>query len=135
MLKRVLRAQEIRERRIPKTSAHKNPSTANPGTIKVAPIIRSALITKVNNPKVTSVIGRVSITKIGLIIALIIPRTTARTRAVIKFSTCTPGRRYAAARIAKALSNQLIKIPITSIYSCSFGKIKGMLGYDPDAVG
>jgi hypothetical protein len=47
----------------------------------------NALITKQNNPKVSTVIGRVKITKIGLIKTLRSPRTTATIKAVVKPAT------------------------------------------------
>jgi hypothetical protein len=48
-----------------KKSAVQNESTLNPPTILSHN--RDALITNKNNPKVSTVIGRVKITKIGLI--------------------------------------------------------------------
>lgn len=68
-------------------NAHQNPSTLNPGTIAVAKRISSALITKVNNPSVIRFIGSVKISRIGLSTALIIPKTTAKTSAVVKLAT------------------------------------------------
>jgi hypothetical protein len=44
----------------------------------------NALITNKNNPKVSTVIGRVKITKIGLKKTLRSPRTTATIKAVVK---------------------------------------------------
>ena len=85
-------------------------STINPGTIWAARRIKSAFITSAKSPKVIMVMGRVKIRRIGLKIALIIPKTTARIRAVIKLLTWIPGRKYAARIIAIASSSQLIKI-------------------------
>lgn len=49
--------------------------------------IKSALMTKVNSPRVKIVIGRVRMSKIGLRIALIIPRTSAVISAALKSAT------------------------------------------------
>lgn len=76
-----------------KRSAEKNPSTLNPDTIDDASKITIALTIKVNNPRVRIVIGKVSMSKIGLRTAFKIPSTTARISAVINPSTWTPGRR------------------------------------------
>ncbi|MNR39324.1 hypothetical protein D3C85_1575270 [compost metagenome] len=63
-------------------NAHQNPSTLNP-SISFAPhIIINALITKRNNPRVMIVTGNVRITKMGLIIMLRSPKTTATINAV-----------------------------------------------------
>lgn len=72
---------------MPKTIAHKNPSTLKPGTILAVSIIKRAFITKVNKPKVINVIGRVKIRRIGLITAFIIPNTRAVTSAAVKLVT------------------------------------------------
>ncbi len=94
------------------TRAHKNPSTENPGTMFAASSIKSACITNVKSPKVRIVIGKVKIIKIGFKIALKIPMTSAAIRAAVKFVTCTPGKKYAAAKTASPLNIQLIKIVI-----------------------
>ncbi len=67
--------------------AHQNPSTVNPVTIFAARRIITALITNVNNPKVKIVIGRVRRRRTGFMNALIIPKTTATTRAAVKLAT------------------------------------------------
>ncbi len=72
--------------------AHQNESTLNPGTKFAARIITNALITNVNNPKVRIVIGSVRIRRTGFMNALIIPKTTAATKAATKLVTCTPGK-------------------------------------------
>ena len=72
-------------------SAHQNPSTTNPGTILLVNNISKALITKVNNPSVKILTGKVRASRIGFTIALIIPSTSETTRAVRKFATWTPG--------------------------------------------
>jgi len=75
-----------------KRRAHQNPLTANPETIFAVRRIRPALITKVKSPRVIIFIGRVRMTKMGFIIALIIPRTIATAIAVVKLATETPGK-------------------------------------------
>jgi hypothetical protein len=60
----------------------------------LASIINSALITKVNKPKVKTFTGKVKTSKIGLIKVLIKPITTAVTMAGKKPSKCTPGNKY-----------------------------------------
>lgn len=75
--------------------------------------IMRAFMTNVKRPKVTIVIGRVRMISTGFIRTLIIPRTTAVTRAAVKLAICTPGRRYEAAIMTSALITQLIKIFIS----------------------
>jgi len=72
--------------------AVQNPATLKPGTIFDARIINSALITKEKSPKVMTVSGNVIIFTRGLINMLIIPKTTARTRAPT-IVTDAPGKR------------------------------------------
>lgn len=62
--------------------AQTNPSTENPGTIREARSIRSALIIRVNKPKVRIVIGKVKIIKTGFNKIFNKPNTTAKTTAV-----------------------------------------------------
>lgn len=73
--------------------AHQKESTLNPGTKFAAKRITNALITNVNKPKVRIFIGSVRIRRTGLMIALIMPKTTAATKAATKLVTCTPGNR------------------------------------------
>lgn len=68
-------------------NAHKNPSTLKPGTILSTKSTNSALITKVNKPKVKRLIGSVKITRTGFKKALIMPITRAVTKAAVKLST------------------------------------------------
>lgn len=65
-----------------------------------------ALITKVNSPKVTILIGSVNISKRGLTIAFKIPKTTATNNAVWKSFIRIPGNIYAVITIDKALTIQ-----------------------------
>jgi len=65
--------------------------------------------------------GSVKINRIGLITALTIPKTSAATRAAVKFATWIPGKRYAAAKITIAERTKFIKIDITT-YIGNFAK-------------
>ena len=69
-----------------------NPAMVKPGTNLATIKISIALITKVNRPKVITFMGSVRITMIGLMTALIIPRTRATTKAVVNEATDTPGK-------------------------------------------
>ncbi len=69
-----------------KIKAVKKPEIIKLGTIKAANIIIKVFITKVNNPNVNILIGKVKKIKIGLITALTIPKTTATKTAVKKLS-------------------------------------------------
>jgi hypothetical protein len=65
-------------------------STLNPPTILVHKRIIKALITSRNNPKVSSVTGRVNKIKRGLIKTLSKLKTTATITDVVKLATKTP---------------------------------------------
>jgi len=58
-------------------SADINPSTEKPSINEAANINNPALITNINNPNETMVIGKVNITKIGFTIRCSAPRITA----------------------------------------------------------
>ena len=73
-----------------KINAHQNPSTLIPSNNLSANKIISALITKRKRPKVTTVIGKVSNTNIGFIIAFRQARTNAKIIAVVISEMCTP---------------------------------------------
>lgn len=64
-----------------------------------------AFITSKNSPKVTTVIGKVKITKIGLTNTLSNPITMATTIAEVKPSTATPGNNLANKTTAMAVNN------------------------------
>ena len=68
------------------------PVTLKPGTMLAASIISAAFITKVKSPNVRILIGKVKTTKTGLMMALMMPRTRATTRAVVKELTLKPGK-------------------------------------------
>jgi hypothetical protein len=68
-----------------------NPLTLKPGTIEEAIRIRIVLMTKVNKPRVRIFIGRVRMIRMGLRIALRMPKTTETIMAIQKDSTLTPG--------------------------------------------
>ena len=63
-------------------NAHQKPSTLNPGTIAETSKMMAALMTKVNNPSVRILMGKVRINRMGLMTALISPRTSATISAV-----------------------------------------------------
>ncbi len=99
----------IRDNSRLKRKAQRNPSIVNPLTNASTSIIIKALRTSVKRPRVTRVMGRVRIKRIGFMTALTIPKTRATMRAVTKLSTCTPGSKYAAIKTAIPLINQLRK--------------------------
>ncbi len=70
-----------RDRTMENKKAVQNPAILKPGTIFEASMINNALRTRENIPKVTTVSGKVSKVRTGLIKALIIPNTTAKTTA------------------------------------------------------
>lgn len=77
----------------PKSNAHQKLATEKPFTNMAVNIINMALIAKVNKPKVMILIGKVKISKTGLIKVLIIPKTRATIKAVTKLSILTPRKR------------------------------------------
>jgi len=74
-----------------KIKADKRELMVKPETNLLAKNTIARLITKVNSPKVKKLIGKVKITKIGLITVFKRPKTTTRTTAVNQVSTTTPG--------------------------------------------
>jgi hypothetical protein len=96
-----------------KTSAQSQPSTLNPGTIHEVNMTQKAMMTKLNKPNVRIVIGKVRISKRGLMKALMIPRTTATISAVPKPAIWTPGRIFAATNTATLLKSKDIRTCIT----------------------
>ena len=66
-------------------NAHQKPSIFMPSMNLSASKMMSALITNKNNPNVITVIGRVSITKIGLRKVLSSASTKAKTKAVVNW--------------------------------------------------
>ena len=75
-----------------------------------------ALITKRNNPRVMIVIGRVKMTRTGLIKKLSKPNTKAKTSAVVYRSICTPGVIHAAINAASEVTNMRKRMFIQCIY-------------------
>ena len=75
-------------------TAHQKPSTVNPSKKPAANSIIKTLITSKKKPSVTTVIGNVSITNTGLIVALNKPNNKATIIPVKKESTDTPGIMY-----------------------------------------
>ena len=90
--------------------AHQKPITSNPGTIQATSITSKAFITKIKSPKVKMLIGKVKITRIGLITAFTIPSISATNNATTNVVTVTPGKKYAATKIINVIISQLIKI-------------------------
>jgi len=90
-----------------KSIAHQKLETQNPGTMEEASKTSIALMTSVKRPRVKMFMGSVRKIRIGFKIALIAPSTTAKTKAITKLSTKTPGKTYEAIAIATAEKNQL----------------------------
>lgn len=90
-LTKVERIVEAIDRTIAPSIAGSHPSTIKPGTNKVVMRKTIALTTKINNPSVRIVRGRVKRSKTGLMNVLIIPKTTAARRADVNVSTLIPG--------------------------------------------
>ena len=78
------------ETRIDPITAAKNPSTSKPGTNEAASAKSVALITKINNPRVTIVIGIVRMTSKGRINALRAPNTMAAIIAALRLTIVIP---------------------------------------------
>ena len=74
-----------------KSKADQKEAMAKPAIKLLAKIISKVLITKVNNPKVKILMGRVNNKIIGLIKVLRMPKTTTNTIATQKVGICTPG--------------------------------------------
>lgn len=107
----------ISQRAIAPIKAGANPMMAKPGTILATASRSRALITKVNSPRVRMLMGKVRITMIGLMTALMIPRTRATTKAVVKELTEKPGKYFAIRKIVKADKTQLARIAIKLQYN------------------
>lgn len=75
-----------------KAIAHQKLLTLNPGTMAATKSTKSALITKVNNPKVRIFRGNVSTIRIGLIMVLTIPINIATSIEAKRPVTVTPGK-------------------------------------------
>lgn len=85
------RTVEAMERTMAPRIAGIQPSTMKPGTKKVVILRTMALTTKINNPRVITVSGKVRRSKIGLMKVFIMPRTMAASKAEVKESTLNPG--------------------------------------------
>lgn len=72
-------------------NALKNPSTSNPGVRNPASIKSNAFITKLNNPKVRILIGKVIICNKGLMNVFISDIITTTNIAFKKLDTSIPG--------------------------------------------
>ena len=83
-------AEEKTDRITLKINAHQKPSTLIPSNNLSANKIISAFITKRKRPSVKTVIGSVSKTKIGFIMAFKQAKTNAKMMAVVILEMCTP---------------------------------------------
>jgi len=90
-----------------KSIATQKSLTSNPFIIDEVSNIKSAFITKVNNPSVKMLIGRVISIRKGLMRTLIIPIKSATHRAAKKPFITTPGMTYAASIIDVAMISHL----------------------------
>lgn len=93
LLARELKIPVTIERIMLNNNAHQKPFTVNPLTIFAASKIIKALITKRNNPSVTTVMGSVKKIKTGFTILLSNASTRATMMAVTASSTFTPGNK------------------------------------------
>ena len=89
--RRVERIVEVKDITIDANIAESNPEIVIPGTIADASQRTTALIIKVNNPSVRKFKGRVNKRSIGRITIFKSPKTTAASKAVVKFSILNPG--------------------------------------------
>jgi hypothetical protein len=71
--------------------AGRKPSITIPGTTSAAKYKTTALITKINSPKVIKVMGKVRKSRIGLIKVLMTAKTIAAKMAVVKLLISKPG--------------------------------------------
>jgi hypothetical protein len=85
------RTVEAIERTIAPSIAGSQPSTIKPGTNREVNLKTMALIIKTNSPRVMTVKGKVSKSKIGLMNVFITPRTIAAKSAEVNESTLNPG--------------------------------------------
>lgn len=96
-------------------NAVQKPLTANPSKKWSANRMIKAFMTSKNNPKVTIVIGKVRITRIGFNMAFKSARTIATIIAPVKPATSTPGRNFAKMTTATAVNSILmIKFMVVS---------------------
>ena len=86
------RNDEISEITILKIIAHQIFATENPGTIADVPKTNKPFMTRINNPRVTTVMGSVRRTRIGFIKAFVIPSMSPTINAVVIEFILTPGR-------------------------------------------
>ena len=107
MLLELLNTAFTSDKTIENQNAVQKPATENPGTTFAASIINPAFITRENNPRVRSVIGKVINFTIGLINMFIIPRTTATMIEATRV-TVAPGSKYDVIIIAIADTNKCV---------------------------
>ena len=92
LMKMLSKTEVIMDKATLKISAHQNPSIWMPSVKWSANSIMMALMTKANNPKVKSVIGKENKCKIGFTNKFKRPNTMAKIIAAEKVVTCTPLR-------------------------------------------
>jgi len=83
--------------------ATQNPVTVKPSIRLSANRIINALITSKNKPKVTMVTGNVKIMSSGFMVTLNNAKTIATITALVKFTTETPGKKWAITNTATAV--------------------------------
>lgn len=91
-------------------NAATKPDTANPGTIFPMSQNKRAFITKVNNPKVSRLIGSVKSNNRGFIVIFTIPISNAAHNAGIKPARLTPGTTQATKSKDRAKNTHLRRI-------------------------
>lgn len=86
--------------------AGQKPPTSNEGTIQAASMSMSALMTKVNRPKVRRFKGRVRKRTKGLMVRLMSPRTKATPKELQNELTWTQGKYMEPKKMTTAVSSQ-----------------------------
>lgn len=107
--------------------ATQKPLTENPSKNLSAKRMMQALMTSKNNPRVTTVIGKVRMTKMGFKRAFNNPKTMATIMAPVNPATLTPGRTLAKMMTATAVSKRRMIRFIFIVFSFYFFLLSGML--------
>ena len=94
--------------------AIQKPVTLKPSIRLSANIIIKALITNKNKPKVRMVTGKVKMIRIGFMVTLNNAKTTATITALVKFTTETPGKKWAITNTAIAV-NTIFKMKFINL--------------------
>lgn len=106
-------ANPIREYNIQPIASGKRPLISKPGNIADTNQNKNRLMTKLNNPSVTMVIGRVNTSKTGLISVFTTANIRAAITAVINESTTNPSIIWVIANRAKAFKINFTRTFIT----------------------